>query len=353
MQLVKKTRVADYRDVEKLSYSSLKTFINNKLGYYKEFILREPVERKESFAMDFGNLVDCMLFDYDNLNNLYAVSSGVEPVGQMMDLTKELYRKTLIYSQDGQLTKDFKLILEEAYQSVAFDSAGKAVAFKGKSFDKVCGMFFGSDAESYYDELRRNTGKTVINLGMMTNAEETVDLLRNNFVTGHLFQERVNVDIYEQEPIEFEIFNEQMKCLPDHFEVHHDKKLIIPYDLKCTWEVLTFPYNYIKNRYDIQNAVYVLGLQEWKKVHNLQDYQVLPMTFITVDSTGSTNPLLWKTTGEDVDRAINGYSINGKKYMGIKEAIEDLQWSRETDIWNMRQDAYVKNGIIDINVQYD
>ena len=154
----------------------------------------------------------------------------------MLDLAKELYNQTKKNTENGIVTKNVSDLLMDAYLAVSFDSAGKNIKFKNKTFEKVVEMFTDSDAELYYNELRRNTGKTVISQSMMDKAESTVDLLKNNFVTYELFSDREDVDVFEQEAIEFQIEGEDFKSLPDHFEVHHKTKEIVPFDRD--WETI-------------------------------------------------------------------------------------------------------------------
>lgn len=300
----------------------------------------------------FGSLVDCIKFSPNEIDNQYVIGTQIPPVGQMLDFVNVLYRRTLAASKDGVLQRDIQDLLMDTYLEVTVDKGGNPAKFKGKSFEKVLELFLAT-GEAYYEELRRNTGKTVITLGVMQRAEETVELLRSNFVTRELFSEREGVDIYEQEPIEFEYMGHELKCLPDHFEVHHKEKLIKLYDLKCSYEVEDFAFNYLKFRYDIQSGMYYVGLEEWKKKHNLGDYIVEPMRFIICDSSGITNPLIHETSMKDLNASMNGFSIRGKEYIGIKEGLEELKWAIDTDTWNISKRAYDKKGIMELNLKYD
>lgn len=346
---VKRT-VSEYRALDVNSYSTLKEYSKNRQNYYKKYILKENIEEKKSFDMIMGSLVDCILFTPLEYDEHFAVSSVKEPVGQMLDFCNVLYKNTLKYIEDGKVTRDMSDLLMDTYLEVAFDG-DKPIAFKNKTFEKVVEMFKES-GEEYYEELRRNTGKEVISLGMLSNAEDTVDLIKNNFVTYELFTEREGVDVYQQEPIEFEYKGMKFKCLPDHFEVHHNTREIHPYDLKCTWQVESFDYNYIKNRYDIQSGLYYVGIKAWAKSKGL-DYYIRPMSFITVDATGVTNPLIYKTSEGDLLKSFSGYEINGKEYMGIDEIIDNIEWSLETGNWNISKKSFDLKGILTIHIKYD
>lgn len=345
-----KKTVAEYRDLKAFNQSKLKEFISNKRAFYRKYILGEVADEEKSFDMVYGSLVDVLLFSSQDFDKYFCIANCVPPVGQMLDLVQSLYRKTLVYSTNGELTRQFTDIFQEAFIEV---STGKTPKFKGKTWEKALEMFVGSDAEVYYEELRRNTGREVVTLGVIDSAEKTVAMLKNNFITRDLFSNREGVDVYQQEAIEFDFMGHQFKCLPDHFEVHHKLKEIRLYDLKCTWNVEDFSYNYLKNRYDIQGGIYYTGLENWKKLNNLSDYTVSPMAFVTCDSSGYTNPLIHRTSMKDLNAAFNGYIVRGKRYMGIKEAIEELTWSLDTGNWNISKRAFEQNGIIDIEVNYE
>lgn len=347
---INKATVSEYRKLDVNSYSSIKEFIKNRNTYYKKYILKEYTEDKPNFDMVMGSLIDNLIFTPLEYDEHFAVTSVQEPKPQMLDFCNILYRKTLEYTREGIVTKDMQDLLMDTYLEAAWNGE-TAIRFKGKTFEKVIEMF-QKDGEAYYEELRKNTGKEVISLGMLANAEKAVDLIKNNFVTYELFTKREGVDVYQQEPIEFEYRGIKLKCLPDHFEVHHNEKIIKPYDLKCTWQVEEFAYNYIKNRYDIQNGLYNEGIRQWAK-SKYPDYIIEPMRFITVDATGVTNPLIHETTYEDMENAFTGYEINGKRYIGINEAIDGIKWANDTSNWSMSKEAFEQKGIMKLNINYD
>lgn len=344
--------VKQYRDLPALSYSMLKDFVlKGRQYYYKKYVTKDLPPEEESFDMLMGNLVDVLLFTKDEFDSKYTTSTVAEPKGQMLDFCNILYKNTMKYTEDGVVVRDMSDILMDSYLECAFEG-DVAVKFKGKSFEKVLELF-RKDGEEYYEELRRNTGKTVISLGTLKRAEDTVDLIKNNFVTYELFTQREDVDIYQQLPIEFKFKGTDMRCLPDHFEVHHKTKIIKPYDLKCTWMVEDFDYNYLKNRYYIQGGLYNEGISQWAKKEGLEDYKVQPMRFIAVDSTGITNPLIHKTSYVDLENSFTGFSVDGRRYMGIIEAIKNIKWCMETGNWNISKDSFDKKGIIPMQIKYD
>ena len=45
---------------------------------------------------------------------------------------------------------------------------------------------------------------------------------------------------------------------------------------------------------------------------------------------------------------MNGFSINGRKYKGVNEALEEMKWHKEKGIWTSPKEIIDNNGFIDL-----
>ena len=170
----------EYRKVALASSSSLKDFSLDKRLYYKRYILGEPIEEKTNQAIITGNLVDCLLLEEDKFDERFHMSCCANaPTGLMEAFVEALYSiNKASCDEDGNSIRSFEDVSKEAYVASGFKITYEAVIKK----------FVGSDAEIYYDEIRRVRGAnlTVVTLNDVNNAQKIVDELKVNFVTERI-----------------------------------------------------------------------------------------------------------------------------------------------------------------------
>jgi hypothetical protein len=169
---------AQYRAVVMDSSSSLKDFSTDRKKYYKKYYLKEKVEDKDSSAANMGRIVETLLMEPHLFDDKFYMSSCAStPTGLMLDFVEALYRHTRdATDEDGKVTAPMQELLEAAY---------KDSGFKIK-YEAVVGKFIGSDAEIYYNEIRRvrSLNLTVVNTMEISIAEKIVEQLRINSTTA-------------------------------------------------------------------------------------------------------------------------------------------------------------------------
>lgn len=343
----------DYRKLDKDSYSSLKMFYEDPLKYYRKFILREsiPDDEEEGDSMVLGSLVDTLLLSPDEYESKFVESNSYELVKGKThgaDFAINLWNITKqCLAEDGQVTREFADLALEAYNSTKYDTNGVAVKFLKKTFEQAVDDFSGSKEEEWY-KLQR-TGKTVINMQMKQRAEKVIERLKTDDNTYGLFYNNdEDIEVLDQLTLEFEINGLPLKFMPDRVFKYNKQKMLIPFDLKVGWDSLNFEYTYIKRKYYIQRAVYDLGL-----VSNFHGYEVAPMNFLTPDSRNHFNPLVYETDENDLEKAMSGFSIGGKRYKGVNEIVEDLIWAKENNIWTIGREDYKNKGRRKLKINYD
>ena len=336
----------EYRAVQMDSSSSLKEFSVDRKKYHKKYILGEAVEDDENKAAVMGRVVETLLLEPELFESRFHMSTCEgAPTGLMNDFVEALYKRTLEATDVfGKVARTFEDISKDAY----VDSG-----FKIK-YEAVMNKFAGSEAETYYDEIRvvRAKGLTVVTANDMNNAERIVAELRNNFVTRDIVNlvKSSRYDVYNQYQVEgFDVLGLQCKGMMDKIIVDHEAKTLQIYDLKCTWSVENFYEEYyLYRRAYIQAYVYYLGGLQILEELGIPEYKLEYPKFIVCDSTSYMNPLIYTLSFEDLGEAMTGFTHKGRNYPGVNQIVEDLKWAKETDTWNISKSRYELGGVVNI-----
>lgn len=337
---------ANYRAVAMDSSSSLKDFSMDRKKYYKKHILGESVEDKDTQAATIGRIVETLLMEPELFDEKFYMSACMSaPTGLMLAFVEALYKFTKEATDDhGNITRTFEEISKDAYTESGFKI----------KYDAVIGKFVGSDAEIFYNEIRkvRTQNLTVITTEDVANAEKIVQELRTNPVTKDVVNlvSSSRYSVYTQLQVEgYEVDDHLFKSMMDRVIVDHEEKTIQVYDLKCTWSVENFLEEYyLYRRAYIQAFLYWKAAIHIKNEMEIGDYDVLPPKFIVCDSTNYYNPLIYKLSMEDLMDAYNGFTHKNREYKGVQELIEDLKWALENNVWNISRQNHMANGIVNI-----
>jgi len=339
---------AQYRAVVMDSSSSLKDFSTDRKKYYKKYFLGEKVEDKDSSAANMGRIVETLLMEPHLFDDKFYMSSCAStPTGLMLDFVEALYKVTRdATNEDGIVTRQFSELAEEAY---------KISGFKIK-LEAVLGKFIGSEAEIYYNEIRRvrTLNLTVVNTTEISVAEKIVERLKTNSTTGPIVN-MVNSSRYEiidQMQVEgYTIDGHPFKSMLDKVIIDHDAKTISPYDLKCTWSVENFYEEYyLYRRAYIQAYLYYYAMKHL--VDNSESpyygYVVEYLKFIVCDSTNYYQPLIYTLDFTDMTDAYAGFVHKGRTYPGVGDLIAALTWCIESGTWDISHKNYLSNGVVNI-----
>ena len=339
---------AQYRAVVMDSSSSLKDFSTDRKKYYKKYYLKEKVEDKDNASANMGRIVETLLMEPHLFDDKFYMSSCAStPTGLMLDFVEALYKHTRdATDEDGVVKTPMSELLEAAYKDSGFKIKYEAVVNK----------FIGSDAEIYYNEIRRvrSMNLTVVNTMEISIAEKIVEQLRINSTTAPIVN-LVNSSRYEvidQMQVEgYEIDGHPFKSMLDKVVIDHKEKTIQPYDLKCTWSVENFYEEYYLYRrayiqaYLYYHAMLHLVRDEESPYHG---YQVEYLKFIVCDSTNYYQPLIYTLDLEDMEDAYKGFIHKGRTYPGVGDLIAALKWCVSTNTWNISHKNYLSNGIVNI-----
>ena len=341
---------ANYRAIYLDSSSSLKDFSLDRKKYFRKYIMNEEVEDKDTQASLMGRVVETLLMEPELFDSRFYMSACANPpTAMMLDFVEALYTHTKEATDDhGQITKSFEEISKAAY----VDSGYKI------RYEAVISKFVGSDAEIYYDEIRRVRANnlSVVTTQDVANAEKIVNELKTNLVTKDIVNliNSTRYSVRNQLQVEgYSVGGHLFKSMMDKVIIDHQEKIIKVYDLKCVWAVENFYEEYyLYRRAYIQAYLYYRAAQEMTKPgwgnEDLSDYFVMPPKFIVCDSTNYLNPLIYQLTFDDLADALLGFSHKGRDYPGVKELIEDLTWALENNVWNISRKNHLAGGIINI-----
>jgi len=339
---------SNYRAIQTDSSSSLKDFSMDRKKYYRRYVLGEFIEEKENQAVNMGRLVETLLMEPEDFDNKFYMSSTAStPTGLMLDFVEALYKFTKEATDEfGVINKSFEEISNEAYV---------ASGFKIK-YEQVISKFIGSDAEIYYNEIRkvRSQNLTVVNSNDVNNAEKIVEELRNNFATKNIVncENSKRYKVMNQFQVEdYTVLDHHFKSMIDKVIIDFDNETIDIYDLKCTWSVENF-----YNEYYLYRRSYIQAYLYWQAVkfvisdplHICNGFTVNYPKFIVCDSTNYFNPLIYTLDSDDMEDALKGFTNNGKKYPGVEELISDLKWALEKNVWNISRKNYDNQGFVKI-----
>ena len=339
---------AQYRAVVMDSSSSLKDFSQDRKKYYKKYILGEKVEDKDSSAANMGRIVETLLMEPHLFDDKFYMSSCAStPTGLMLDFVEALYTCTELATNDeGKVVIDFSELSLEAYHISGFKI----------KYEAVMNKFVGSEAEIYYNEIRRVRANnlTVVNTTEIAVAERIVERLKTNSTTGPIVN-LVNSSRYEvidQMQVEgYTIDGHKFKSMLDKVVIDHNERTIQPYDLKCTWSVENFYEEYyLYRRAYIQAYLYFYAM-----IHLVDNpespyygYTVEYLKFIVCDSTNYYQPLIYTLDIDDMGDAYHGFVHKGRTYPGVGDLIAALTWCVETDTWDISHKNYLSNGVVNI-----
>lgn len=353
----------DYRKLkERLSYSLIRKFDQDREAFYKECVLGEKKIEKVSDSLVMGQLVHTLLSG-EEFDIKFHIAQSRKPPGQMGELCDTLYTRSLKSMNEFNEQQDsFKVIFSDAVQKVKYDYEGNEIAFKKKDETKILEMFEGTDAELYYKEMLECIGKMIVSIPVIEKAERLVQKLRENPVTEYYVQVKSiwmdevrqikGADVFNELPILFDIDDVPYKSLVDKLIVNHISRKITIIDWKTSWDNESPEGSYTKHGYYIQAALYDSAVRKWAIEHELSNYEVEPIKFIFVDTTGFNSPVELQLTQDDINRANRGFKIRGFAYRGLHELQDDLTWHVSTGIWQSSKKLYENKGVHKLNLQY-
>lgn len=346
----------EYRDVRAFSQSSLKLLDFNVNKFYKEeylWVIGQINTRKDEStpAMGLGSMVDVLSTgkegDYEK--EYEVVECSLPP--QLREFTEEFVKMELMWGHGRQ---------EDWADKIGF-SVYNLINIKQSKYETIKAKF-QTECLPYYNDLKKAkaSGRIVVTKEKDDHAKLLYRGLLEDEFTGPIvgrkegtvrYEDSV-VIVYNQLAIYFEAYGLKFKALLDKVIVDGHNKTIQPYDIKTT-SSSDFTEAFGKYRYDIQGAFYTDALTYWMKEQGIQDYTILPFTFIVAfTNEKGIGPQLWQMSDNDYKVGRLGIIYSSKIgwiKKGYTTLVHDLQWHIKEGKWKYSKDVYMNNGIRMLN----
>lgn len=275
----------EYRADKALSYSTLAKF---KRSGFNE--LDHLFDKVESPSLTFGSAVDSIITGGEKeFNERFTIAEFPTLSDSLIQITKSLFEK---YKDEAFI--DFKdipdTILAQVGKECNFYAGDKYVNYRVKLIRDNC--------KNYYNLLFLAKGKTILNSQEYQNVCNAVQALRSSQATKWYFEADTpfdNIERLYQLKFKHTFNGVNYRCMADLLVVDHDKKIVIPVDLKTSgkpeWD---FHKSFLDWDYMIQARLYwriiraCMDEDPYFKNFVLDDYR-----FIVVNKYKLT-PLVWK-----------------------------------------------------------
>lgn len=274
----------EYRSDPAFSYSTLARF--EREGFNN---LNKLFDKIETPSLTFGSSVDTLLTDgIEAFNKQFVVVDDyVLPSGGLVDITKRLcerFRDT--YQAITDIPEDFIL---EVIADINWNNHWQPKTRVKK---------IKEDCDAYYQVLKGINGRTVITQKDYKDALECVHKLQSSPATRFYFEENSpfdnNIERFYQLKFKTTVRDINYRCMADELIVFHDKKIVIPIDLKTSskpeWD---FYKSFLDWRYDIQARLYHAIIKaNMQKDPYFKDFTLANYRFIVI-SRYTMKPLVW------------------------------------------------------------
>lgn len=273
-----------YRQNHALSYSTLARY--EREGFNN---LNKLFDKLETPSLTFGSCVDTLITgSEEEFNNLFMVAEIDNNISdKLITITKLLFNK--YHNKYNKLS----LISEEEI----IDTISN-IEWNNHWLPKTRVKKIKEDCSAYYSLLYIAEGKTIISTKLYNQVMNTVDALKTSDATKFYFEPNNmfdnNIERFYQLKFKATFNNIDYRCMMDECVVIHNKKIIVPVDLKTSshteWD---FYKSFIDWNYMIQARLYARILQEnIKNDDYFKDFIIAPYKFIVANRYTLT-PLIW------------------------------------------------------------
>lgn len=229
----------EYRSDPAISYSTLARF--DREGFNN---LAHLYDKVESPSLTFGSVVDCLMTDsQEEFDRRFFVADFPELPDSQRKVVEYLHR---MFSKSYPALSDFdNRTIMDISETLQFQ-----LNWKPETRARV----IKENGGEYYDLLTLAEGKTVVPQEVYNDAVACTEALKNSEATRKYFEPDNPFDPSVERLYQLKFRGEYegipVRCMMDECVVLHDRKLIIPVDVKTsyknTWD---FPKSFIEWRY--------------------------------------------------------------------------------------------------------
>lgn len=255
-----KQEIKDYFDNEThINQGALKKLLGGVRKFKEAKEKKLFYEEEEHFVI--GSAVDVKLTQGEEIfkEEFYISMLTDKPSDTVMSIIQEVFQTLLETRTDEEIS------LLSGSLSLFPDLITSACAnhnWNNRWGDEAKIRAITDQGVNYFNELVKANGKQVITLEEAALIDNIVYTLKNHPVTKYLFEDSDNYVIIYQKPLYFAVEGVMCKALPDIILIDKQTNIIHCFDIKTTGdELINFPYNAAKLRYDIQAAFYMEAIK--------------------------------------------------------------------------------------------
>lgn len=323
-----------YRADSPWNYSKLADWTKkNSWSWRKRHVLGDDSDFEYTDGMRLGSASDCLIQgDEQEFKEKFFISSADKvPTPNNLKFCNCLLE---LYLERGE-EEDMSTLCEVAYERAEIKTPG---------FPKFMEKFEGSDTENYFQDLVNSSGKIVLSLGEYEDVDRTVEVLKSHVNTQEIYQEVKGVEYLNQLALHYSYLGVDFKAMFDRLVIDHNNKKILPYDLKMGWDPFNFEWTFLDLRYYIQQGVYHKAAEAYRNQF-YPDYDLESFKFCVIDNKALYDPIVWELDFGEGDEW-NGFERGGRKYKGIWQIIEEINWVVKNDKFGTTQEIFNNQGKI-------
>lgn len=305
---------AEYRADPALSYSTIARY--EREGFNN---LDKIFDRIESPSLVFGSAVDTLITgSEEEFNNLFMVAQLDTPISDtLVTITKKLFETWSSGYTDIRDIPDDSLI-----------NTIQDIQWNNHWLPKTRAKKIKEDCSAYYKLLYLSEGKTILSTYTYQEVLNTVDALKSSTATKFYFEKDNvfdnNIERLYQLKFKATFNGVEYRCMSDLLVCIHDKKLVVPVDLKTSYKPeWDFYKSFLEWRYDIQARLYWPIIRaNMDKDPYFKDFKLADYRFIVANKRTLT-PLVWvfnKTQNDTEITTSNGIILRHPLIIG-----EELQ----------------------------
>lgn len=366
---------SEYKNKFAISQSALKDWKNmSPKQWYSRWILGKR-DKRSSPAMDFGNLLDTLIFSEKLFDKRFIVSKVAKVSDKVALITRAVFDEITTLNENATLINEGK-----ADKSVMelFPNAGtvkipmKEVSLTANAdiVQKLCitNEYYANTPDravkeilkqgsSFFEFLKQVGTRTVITSEQLELAKDLKQKLLNDPITRGFFIPKKDCEVIFQVAIfaDFELSNIDgmdfiaMKGVLDIVHINHRRKEIREVDLKFTNDAFRFYEAIRKFDYPLQHSVYDFLLNEWKMTYEKgkwSEYTVMNPLNVVIDDQDKI-PYLYNYTAMDLDVKRTG--IENTKIIGWEATVQDIAWHISNNFWERPRQHYL-NGFMSVEI---
>lgn len=276
-----------YRKMPELSYSMISRF--QSVG----FDIDKLQERISSPSLTYGQAVDAIITggqeEFDRNFMVVDLPNIPESASNCVRIIWNKYKDTYKHLKDIPMDiLNIELKLNGFWPNSRYSAQARINGF------------FKNPVEDYYQLNYIAENKSIINTELHTQILQAVNALKTSIATKDYFADDNpwdnSIEKLYQLKFRADLNGVGYKCMMDECIVLHDKKLIIPIDLKtsCSCEEKDFYFNFLQWHYQLQARLYTRILRaNLDQDDYFKDFKILNYRFIFCNKD-SCSPLVWE-----------------------------------------------------------